>query len=75
MLWYNIDFVNMRFFKVYVYGCELFIYFLKKREKPYFEGWETLKKKKKVIVVLFIFEIFLGSSIFRKDKTFVLKVM
>ena len=23
----------------------LFIYFFKKREKPYFEGWETKKKK------------------------------
>ena len=46
----------MWFFKVYVYGCELFIYFFLKREKPYFEGWET--KKKKFIVLLFIFGFF-----------------
>ena len=46
----------MGFFKVYVHNCELFIY-LKKREQPYFEGWET---QKKVIVLLFIFEFFEG---------------
>ena len=50
-----------------MHGCELFIYFFRKREKPYFEGWETLKKK--VIVLLFFFEFFEVRR-FCKDKTF-----
>ena len=55
VFWYNIDFVICSSLKsmCIVVG---FYFFLKR--KPYFEGWETLKKK--VLVLLFILKFFRG---------------
>ena len=65
----------MWFFKVYVHGCDFYLFKKKrkkKREKPYFEGWETLKKN---VIALLSFKNFKRFPILDKDKTFVLRVM
>ena len=56
VLWYNIDFVICGSLKcMCTVVSYLFLFFLK-REKPYFEGWET---KKKIYCTFIYFWIFL----------------
>ena len=58
VFWYNIDFVICGSLKSMCIVMGVFYFYFLKREKPYFEGWETLKKI--VFVLLFILKFFRG---------------